>query len=118
MRSISTNYSSCAHEMNVISTASILPRTPTDVNGMLSVVFVGAGKLNAQSLHNMFRVRKKEIEEFLIWLKNHNHLYMDIPTQGARSHILFKILKEHLKNTRFFSLMFLKKILKEHSKNM
>ena len=69
----------CAHEMNVISTASILPHTPTDVNGMLSVVFVGAGKLNAQSLHNMFRVRKKNFEEFLIWLKNHNHLYMDIP---------------------------------------
>ena len=32
--------------MNTISTASALPRTPADVNGMLSIVFVGAKKLN------------------------------------------------------------------------
>ena len=38
--------------------------------------------------------------------------------QGARFYILFKILKEHLQNTRFFSSMFFKKILKEHSKNV
>lgn len=69
----------CAHEMNVISTASILPCTPTDINGMLSVVFLGAGKINAQSLQNMFRVRKKKIEDFLIWLKDYNHLYTHIP---------------------------------------
>jgi len=27
----------------------------------------------------MFRVRKKKIEDFLIWLKDHNHLYTHIP---------------------------------------
>ena len=69
----------CAHEMNVISTASVLPRTPSDINGMLSVVFVGAGKLNAESLHKMFRVRKKKVQEFLCWLKHHNHLYTNVP---------------------------------------
>ncbi|KAG1851338.1 hypothetical protein DFJ58DRAFT_661660, partial [Suillus subalutaceus] len=26
----------CAHEMNVVSTASVLPRTPADINGLLS----------------------------------------------------------------------------------
>ena len=46
---------------------------------MLSVVFVGAGKLNAESLHKMFRVRKKKVQDFLYWLKHHNHLYANIP---------------------------------------
>ncbi|KAG2040728.1 hypothetical protein BDR03DRAFT_1007901 [Suillus americanus] len=31
----------CAHDMNIVSTASVLPRTPADVNGFLSIVFVG-----------------------------------------------------------------------------
>ncbi|KAG2083698.1 uncharacterized protein F5147DRAFT_622204 [Suillus discolor] len=31
----------CAHDMNVMSTASVLPRTPADINGFLSVVFIG-----------------------------------------------------------------------------
>lgn len=33
----------CAHEMNVVSTATVLPRTPADISGFLSVVFVGPG---------------------------------------------------------------------------
>ena len=70
----------CAHEMNVISTASVLPWAPCDINGMLSVVFVGAGKLNAELLHKMFRVRKKKVQDFLYWLKHHNHWYANIST--------------------------------------
>ena len=35
---------SCAHELNIISTASVLPRTPGDINSILSVVFIGPGK--------------------------------------------------------------------------
>ena len=34
----------CAHKMNVVSTASVLPRTPADINETLSVVFIGPGK--------------------------------------------------------------------------
>ncbi|KAF8525305.1 hypothetical protein JB92DRAFT_2635616, partial [Gautieria morchelliformis] len=33
----------CAHDMNVISIADTLPRTPADLHGMISVVFVGCG---------------------------------------------------------------------------
>lgn len=69
----------CAHDMNLVSTASILPRTPTDINGMLSVVFIGCGKLNMSSLKNMFRVRKYKIWNFLCWLKANNQLYSHIP---------------------------------------
>jgi hypothetical protein len=60
--------------MNTISTASALPRTPADINGLLSVVFVGAGKINPKSLGKMFRVRKK-VWNFLLWLRDHNRLY-------------------------------------------
>jgi hypothetical protein len=31
----------CAHEMNIVSTATELPRTPQDINGCISVVFIG-----------------------------------------------------------------------------
>jgi hypothetical protein len=45
---------------------------------MLSIVFIGAGKLKLESLKNMFRVRKAKIWKFLMWLKCHNQLYMDM----------------------------------------
>ncbi|KAG1730071.1 hypothetical protein EDB19DRAFT_1641496, partial [Suillus lakei] len=32
-----------AHDMYVMSSASVLPRTPADVNGFLSIIFVGPG---------------------------------------------------------------------------
>ncbi|KAG2738320.1 hypothetical protein P692DRAFT_201731408, partial [Suillus brevipes Sb2] len=71
----------CAHDMNVVSTASVLPRTPADVNGFLSIVFVGPGKFKPEQMGPMFRVRKDKIWSFLIWLKYHNRLYSDIPLE-------------------------------------
>jgi hypothetical protein len=68
----------CAHDMNLVSTASVLPRTPADINGMLSVVFVGAGKFEKKSLQKMFRIRKHKVWEFLLWLRSHNRLYATI----------------------------------------
>ncbi|KAG1894372.1 uncharacterized protein F5891DRAFT_1130989 [Suillus fuscotomentosus] len=68
----------CAHEMNVVSTASVLPRTPADINGLLSVVFVGPGKFNPNVLGTVFRVRRSKIWGFLVWLKHHNRLYSTI----------------------------------------
>ena len=50
----------CAHDMNIISTASVLHRTPNNVNNMLSVVFIGPGKYKKECLKNMFHVRKKK----------------------------------------------------------
>ncbi|KAG2104978.1 hypothetical protein BD769DRAFT_1393359 [Suillus cothurnatus] len=39
--------------------ATVLPRTPMDINGMLSVIFVGPMKLTDNSLKTMFQVWKK-----------------------------------------------------------
>ena len=44
----------CAHEMNVVSTASVLPRTPSDINETLSVVFVGPGKFRREFLKDVY----------------------------------------------------------------
>ncbi len=60
----------CAHDMNTVSTATVLPHTPTDINGILSVVFVGAGNFNPKSLGKMFRIRKMKVWNFLLWLKD------------------------------------------------
>jgi hypothetical protein len=69
----------CAHEMNVSSTAAVLPRAPPDVNGLLSVVFIGPSKFKSEYLGNMYRIRKSKVWNFLQWLKTHNRLYKDIP---------------------------------------
>jgi hypothetical protein len=64
--------------MNVMSTVSVLPRTPTDINGFLSVVFIGPEKFDPNRMGTLFRVHKQKIWSFLVWLKNHNCLYADI----------------------------------------
>ena len=57
----------CAHNMNVVSVVSVLPRTPADVNGFLSVVFIRPKKFNRSQAGILFRVRKHKILSFLRW---------------------------------------------------
>lgn len=47
--------------MNVVSTAQVLPRTPADVGGFISVVFVGPGKFKLEQLGTTFQVRKSKL---------------------------------------------------------
>jgi hypothetical protein len=71
----------CAHEMNLVSTADKLPRTPQDINGSISVVFIGPEKFKADVIHKLFRIRRNKVWVFLCWLKftAKNPLYADIP---------------------------------------
>ncbi|KAG2340436.1 hypothetical protein BDR05DRAFT_937867 [Suillus weaverae] len=73
----------CAHDMNVMSTATVLPRTPEDINGFISVVFIGPDKFDPKCMGSLFHVRKQKIWAFLTWLKSHNHLYADLPLDSA-----------------------------------
>ncbi|KAG2142130.1 hypothetical protein BD769DRAFT_52350 [Suillus cothurnatus] len=73
----------CAHDMNIISTAMTLPRAPADVNGFISVVLIGPEKFDPKRMRSLFRVRKHKIWSFLTWLKHHNHLYADIPLDSS-----------------------------------
>ena len=68
----------CAHEMNVNSTAAVLPRAPSDVNDLLSVVFIGSHKFRPEYLGNMYRIRKSKVWRFLQWLRAHNRLYAEV----------------------------------------
>ncbi|PVF91942.1 hypothetical protein CPB86DRAFT_661132, partial [Serendipita vermifera] len=68
----------CAYLANVPSTAHELPCRPADVNGHLTVVFVG-NKFDKTRLPPMFRVRRKVIERFLNFLALVNPLYRDVP---------------------------------------
>ncbi len=47
---------SCAHEVNVVSTASVLPRTPGDINSTLTVVFIGRGKFDPKRMGPIMKV--------------------------------------------------------------
>ena len=69
----------CAHDINVISSASVLPLTPDAVNDLLSVIFIGPGKYSKECLKQIFHVQKHKIWAFLIWLKKYNPLYREIP---------------------------------------
>ncbi|KAH7904330.1 hypothetical protein BJ138DRAFT_967959, partial [Hygrophoropsis aurantiaca] len=53
--------------------------TPADINGMLSVVFVGPNKVDVDKLGTVFRIRKAIVWDFLLWLRTHNPLYHHIP---------------------------------------
>ena len=49
---------SCAHPQNTVSTTKILPHTPADVAGSISVVFTGPNPtVPSAELKNIFRVR-------------------------------------------------------------
>ncbi|EJD52693.1 hypothetical protein AURDEDRAFT_43125, partial [Auricularia subglabra TFB-10046 SS5] len=69
----------CAHPLNAVETASVLPRAPTDITGRLGVIFVGPKKYKPKALGEVFRVRKYKIIRFLRWLVAHNRLYADMP---------------------------------------
>ncbi|EGO04869.1 hypothetical protein SERLA73DRAFT_37572, partial [Serpula lacrymans var. lacrymans S7.3] len=68
----------CAHDTNIVSTATVLPHTPTGINGILSVVFVGPGNVFASQMGPMFWACRRNILVFLLWLRYHNHLYTNL----------------------------------------
>ena len=68
----------CCHDTDVASTASILPRTPSDIVDGLSIVFIGPGKMHHRFLKNMFRICKGLTCAWLKWLSHHNALYHDM----------------------------------------
>ena len=58
--------------------ASVLPRTPGDINSILSVVFIGHGKFDPKRMDLIMKVRKSKVWQFSLWLKENNKLYHNI----------------------------------------
>jgi hypothetical protein len=73
----------CAHEMNTVSTVTVLPRTPSDVNAFLSIVFIGPEKFDPKRMGMLFHVCRQKIWSFLMWLHHHNALYAQIPLDSS-----------------------------------
>ncbi|KAF8287741.1 hypothetical protein DL93DRAFT_2044184, partial [Clavulina sp. PMI_390] len=76
---------SCAFPQPTASTAQILPHTPADIAGTISVVFTGPSKTPPESvLKNVFRIRKNVVSDLLHWLQDHNPLYSGVTIDAAR----------------------------------
>ncbi|KAK0440472.1 uncharacterized protein EV420DRAFT_1253051, partial [Desarmillaria tabescens] len=75
----------CAHDLNFVSTATVLPRVPADVKGMLSIIFVGL-RQPLKSLKTLYHIRKDKVWDFLICLVANNPLYLKI--ELSRAHLL------------------------------
>lgn len=69
----------CAHNTNIVSTAKILPRTPSDINDNLSVIFVGSGSFDKKNLgpRSMLTVRKRKISRLLSYFAARHIQYRD-----------------------------------------
>jgi len=75
---------SCAHPQNTVSTAKILPRTPADVAGCISIVFTASNQsVPDAALKNVFRVRKNVVRDFFKWLQMNNPMYEDVQISDA-----------------------------------
>lgn len=98
----------CTHEMNIISTTSVLPHTPADVNGSISIVFLGPKCTNTEDLGPICHVRKEKVWAFLLWLVKNNHLYADVnldkdilalyPEDGPLPGVVESVIHDHTSN--------------------
>ncbi|KAE9400121.1 hypothetical protein BT96DRAFT_746953, partial [Gymnopus androsaceus JB14] len=71
----------CAHPMNIFHNATTLPWAPTDLNNLITIVFVGPRKLRREDLHKLtpYVVRKPKIAALLNYLRAHDKLYAGLP---------------------------------------
>ena len=105
----------CTHDMNVVSTASVLPHTPANINGMVSFIFIGLGKLRPEFHKSMYQIQKEKVWEYLLWITTHNVHYLNMPLDcdildqypdnGAVSGMLLKTTYQ------MFHISFLKRLV-------
>ncbi|KAE9395281.1 hypothetical protein BT96DRAFT_761643, partial [Gymnopus androsaceus JB14] len=71
----------CAHPMNLFRNAASLPWTPSDLNDLINIVFVGPRKLNHKQMKKLtpYVVRKPKIAALLCFLCAHDRLYAGLP---------------------------------------
>ncbi|KAI0076309.1 hypothetical protein K474DRAFT_1598157 [Panus rudis PR-1116 ss-1] len=66
----------------------LMPQQPRVLAELISVTYVGLGKLPKSWLHSTFRVRRHHVGEALRWLKANNPYYEDICIENARLELL------------------------------
>lgn len=65
----------CAHPLNAVQTADILPRTVADMNQNIGILFVGPGKHKPNILRKIFRVRRAKVIALSQFLRSTNVLF-------------------------------------------
>ncbi|KAF5365147.1 hypothetical protein D9757_011773 [Collybiopsis confluens] len=71
----------CAHPMDICLTAKRLPWAPTDINDLISIVFVGQKVLTKDEMLKLkpFIVRRHVIHRLLVHFYNHHSGYSALP---------------------------------------
>lgn len=66
---------------NVPNIVKSLPLDVDDLCDILKIIFVGAKIPNRVELRRICGVNREKVHSALIWLKNNNHMYRDIPSR-------------------------------------
>lgn len=62
----------------------LMPRPPAILANLISITFVGRGRLQKNHLRTTYRVRRQVVADALRWLKSHNRYYYDIDISNDR----------------------------------
>lgn len=62
----------------------LMPRPPAILANLISITFVGRGRLQKNHLRTTYRVRRQVVADALRWLKSHNRYYYNIDISDAR----------------------------------
>jgi hypothetical protein len=79
-----------SHELDMKGMVSmvqgnLMPKPPVILSSLISVTYIGRGRLPKNWLKSTFRVRRQVIGDALLWLKENNPKYFgDIEISGAR----------------------------------
>src|SRR5271163_1610470 len=70
----------CTYNLDMTGITSMLsgdlmPRPPLVLASLISVTFIGIGRLPKRWIRNTFRVRRQFVFEALCWLRQHNPKY-------------------------------------------
>lgn len=63
---------------------NIMPHKPSILASLISIAFVSAGPVNRAALRRTFNIRRKVVDEALVWLQQHNRYYEDIKISKER----------------------------------
>ncbi|KAI5997166.1 hypothetical protein EDD15DRAFT_2364662 [Pisolithus albus] len=72
------NVSTYDHNMDAIIDmvdGNLMPRPPTILASLISITFIGVGRLPSEWMRSMFRVRRQAVKDALLWLQKNNPKY-------------------------------------------
>ena len=84
MRGTVSSYDLNTQDVVSMVEGHLFPRRPAILASLVSVTFIGLGKLSKDWLRTTFRVRRQYVYEALQWLKEHNRYYRDIEISTER----------------------------------